>query len=308
MGKRKAILKFMKGGEKLKIYLILLIALLLTTCVSCEKPNEPEEYYHYYIDIQVDWSPDGTKLVFERAIYEPYNLVGGMYIYDFSDSSVTLFLENDIYYKPRFSPDGNWITYSYGKEIYIVKTDGDSLQLLTDSKNNYNAEWSPDGEKIIYEHRVGDDRGVHLYDLETKTDKLIHPYSSNPKWMPDGERIALFAWIDAEMHLIIIDTLGNTVQEFNDLNTYKSTMDVSPDGRYICFDQQFSGTDIKLYLLDTETGSINRLVPFESEFPAFSPDGNWLAFTRTEMYYGSIWLLNLETKQTKQITLLEFLK
>lgn len=107
---------------------ILLFCIIFCTWACSEKPNDPEEYYHFYIDTQADWSLDGTKLVFERSIYEPYNLIGGMYIYDFNDSSVTLFLENDIYHKPRFSPDGNWIAYSSGRDIYIIKTNGDSLR------------------------------------------------------------------------------------------------------------------------------------------------------------------------------------
>ena len=160
----------------------------------------------------------------------------------------------------------------------MVKVNGDSLQQLTFSDNNYEPDWSPDGSKIIYDHRIGDDRGVHIFDLNSRVDRLLHPYSSNPRWMPNGDQIALFAWIDAEMHLVIVDTMGNIIKEFNDPNSYKRSMDISPDGKLICFDQQYPSNKILLNMLDIDSGIINQLFSFASDYPAFSPDGKWIGY------------------------------
>lgn len=289
---------------KSKALIFSIICLIVSICACSDKPDQPVEYDHNFADYYADWSPDGTKLVFSRVDYAPRNLVGGLYFYNFGDSSLTLLMEHDIFNSPRFSPDGEWLTFSSGKEIYIIKNNGDSLQQLTSSYNNYEPDWSPDGTKIVYDHRIGDDRGVHIYNLVTGVDKLTHPYSSNPVWMPDGISIALFAWIDAEMHLIIIDTLGNTIKEFNDPNSYKRTMDVSPDGRFICFDQQYPSYKRFLNILDVETGVITPLFSFAASYPAFSPEGKFLAYTRAEADDGSLWIMNLETKERRQITLL----
>jgi Tol biopolymer transport system component len=296
---------YLKGACLLRLFAFFIIFIFSYSCACSDKSIEPVEYDHSRADYDADWSPDGSKLIFTRVNYPPKDFIGGLYFYNSSDSSVTLFLQNNNCSCPRFSPDGQWIVFSSGKEIYIIQTGGDSLRQLTSSYNNYEPDWSPGGKKIAYEHRIGDDRGIHILDIETGSDKLIHPYSSIPRWMPNGEQIALFSWVNREMHLIIIDTLGNTVREFNDPNSYKRTMDISPDGRYICFDQQYPNNKIFLNMLDIETGKITQLFPFASGHPAFSLGGMLLAFTRMETHDGSLWILNLETEEKKQITLLE---
>jgi len=94
-----------------------------------------------YYDFDADWSLDGSRIVFQRSFSYIHDTHPGMYFYNFSDSSLTLLLDGDGYTSPRFSPDGQWIVFSYMKNIYKIKADGDSLTQLTGTPPRANSVW-----------------------------------------------------------------------------------------------------------------------------------------------------------------------
>ena len=103
-----------------------------------------------YINLEV--SPDGTKLVFE--------VVGGHFYIMNTDGSGLKDL--GIGYRPQWSPNSQYLVYMvteddghrYSKsDLYIIKTDGTEKTRLTRTENiiEMNPTWSPDGDKIAYD-------------------------------------------------------------------------------------------------------------------------------------------------------------
>jgi Tol biopolymer transport system component len=86
------------------------------------------------------------------------------------------------------------------------------------------------------------------------------------------------------------------------------TFDIAPSGDKIVFTAKGDGTR-DLYLLDIHSCQVTRLSntpAFESD-PAFSPDGKWIVYSAFQnpdnmQEPGHLFLLNLETKKTRQLT------
>ena len=77
------------------------------------------------------------------------------------------------------------------------------------------------------------------------------------------------------------------------------SLDISPDGKTIAFDLMGD-----LYLLPSEGGKATRLtrgMAYETH-PKFSPDGKYIAYTSDSSGAENIWVLDLESKEPRQIT------
>ncbi len=101
-------------------------------------------------------SPDGKKLLFTDVRSGTYisNLKG--------DILVKLGKANS----PKWSPNGNWISYMIDKddghrttdsEIFIVSSDGQNKFQLTNTNNQIEMypSWSPDSKKLVYHNALG---------------------------------------------------------------------------------------------------------------------------------------------------------
>ncbi|MDQ6830475.1 MAG: amidohydrolase, partial [Gemmatimonadota bacterium] len=77
------------------------------------------------------------------------------------------------------------------------------------------------------------------------------------------------------------------------------SVDVSRDGRTIVFD--LLGDLYLVPLGGGEAQAITSGLAFDAQ-PRFSPDGKWVAFTSDRDGAENVWILNVETKETRQIT------
>jgi TolB protein len=290
----------------MKHILLLIIIGALPVITACDENPEKPNYLPVYTDSESDWSPDGSRIVFQRSFSYIHDTDPGMYFYNFTDSSLTLFMEGDGYTSPRFSPDGQWIVFSYMKNIYKIKADGDSLTQLTFTTDNYCPDWSPDGTRIVYELRGGDDRGIHILDLETLEHKLIIPYSQMPAWFSDGKRIAVIGNnFQSGPEIAVIDTLGNILIRLTDNDAFKIDPAVSFDGTKICFLQQFPEVLAELWIINTDGTDLKKLTNHGGDFPSFSPDGEWIVYTHTGSKDGSLWLMHPDGSGKRQLTSFE---
>jgi len=260
-----------------------------------------------YYDFDADWSPDGSKIVFIKLQDIKLGRDGGLFFVNLEDSSLSplLIQPYSIEDSPRFSPDGEWVVFSMMRDIYKIKANGDSLQQLTFTSDNYQPDWSPDGKKIAYNHGIGDDRGIHILDLESGESRLIVPYSERPVWFSDGTRLAIASYNFGNdfPEIAIIDTNGNIIgRPIAERHGIVRNLDVSANGEKICFSQQFSGEHPQLWIMNTDGGDLKKMTSRGGFMPTFSHDGEWIVFTRTDNNDGSLWLIRPDGSEKRRLT------
>lgn len=78
--------------------------------------------------------------------------------------------------------------------------------------------------------------------------------------------------------------------------------DVSPDGRTVVFD--LLGDVYSIPLAGGNATAITTGMAFDGQ-PRYSPDGKWIVFTSDRDGAENVWIMNLETKETRQISKLK---
>ena len=147
---------------------------------------------------------------------------------------------------PAFSPDGNQIAFIWdggesGQRGAYIKVIGEGAPLLVASRPGFQVVWSPDGRSVAFD-RPGEDGGIFTVPATGGPERRLTERSGPFAWSPDQKTLAI---------------VNRT-----------STEDASG-----------------IILLTLETGSVRQLTnpPAGSvgdTFPAFSPDGQQLAFIR----------------------------
>ena len=143
---------------------------------------------------------------------------------------------------------------------------------------------SPDGRRAALEV----DNQVWLYDLSRETltrFTLEGDFNFDPIWSPDGNRIAFQSHKDGAWNIFWqwTDSSGGREQLTN--SQYRpAPASWSPDGQLIAFVEPNPLTQVDIWILRL---SDRKAWPFlQSRFneraPAFSPDGNWLAYSCDE--------------------------
>jgi imidazolonepropionase-like amidohydrolase/Tol biopolymer transport system component len=225
--------------------------------------------------MNLDVSPDGREIVFD--------LLGDIYLLPIGGGDakpVTSGIAWDM--QPRFSPDGNWITFtsdrSGGDNIWIVRRDGSGAQQVTrESFRLLNSPaWSPDGNFIAARKHFTSRRSIGAGEIW-----LYH--------RSGGEGLQLTSRPNDQKDV------GEPV--------------FSRDGRYVYFSQDTTPGDTfeynkdpngQIYVirrLDRETGELIDYVTGNggSIRPAPSPDGRTIAFVRRVRTRSVLFLSDVES-------------
>lgn len=210
---------------------------------------------------------------------------------------------------------GNW-------DIYLVQADGSDLTQITDHpKVDADPDWSADGSKIAFRSRrdgssdifvMGSDGSSPINLIKDPADSLDDEFA--PRWNPDGEtfslytdrflprgncisgfhQIAMLQFREGEYMIDLFDTIAG--------EQYSSTW--SPDGRHLIFSSACRLPGFQLHIYDTETGETQKLTeePISHTHPAWSHNGQYLAFTKNIDNNNEIFILNLSTHEQIQVT------
>src|SRR5215813_2195139 len=183
--------------------------------------------------------------------------------------------------QPAFSPDGNQIAFVWSGakddnlDIYVRLVDGGNWVRLTDDPgDDVNPVWSPDGGAIAF-------------------------YRSSP----DGDGIFL------------VPALGGAERKLTGVWANRfgfgshTWIHWSPDGKWLVVSDKTSAEEpFSLFLLSPETGEKRRVTSPPASVvgdcsPAFSPDGQRLAFVRViSALVGEIHLVSVNGGEPKRLT------
>ena len=91
---------------------------------------------------------------------------------------------------PNLSPDGNWMVYRAGNDIYYQAIDSEVAINLTkgSSSPNWHPSFSPDGKQIAFAS-LRDGGGIYVMGRFGDAVRRLTKQGSAPTWTPDGREI-----------------------------------------------------------------------------------------------------------------------
>lgn len=213
---------------------------------------------------------------------------------------------------PAVSPDGEWIAYARGDELYKMKPDGSDKTQLTDVlESDWGPSWSPDGSQLAFlSYRTSNNE---LYTMNADgtgitqlTDGGAQEYSAS--WSADGDRIAFTSEYrdDGLGDIYLIDPEGSNMESVTDENMTASNIEWSPDGERIVFSSRGlddSGNN-DIYIINADGTGLTRVTDHEhgDNFPTWSPSGEKIAFTSSRDGDREIYVINTDGTGLIQVT------
>jgi dipeptidyl aminopeptidase/acylaminoacyl peptidase len=216
-------------------------------------------------------------------------------------------------------------------EIFIISTiDGKIISRLVKAERSGDLEslhsyisgiaWSPDGKLIAFVSKSGGRDVIFIVDAENGDRKMkIDPGLSgmrNPSWSPDGTRIAFQGMNEGFTDLYVYGLENDNLTRLFHDKYDDNDPSWSPDGRFLAFaSDRPTGTDeeggngfaygnYNIFLLDIENDEIRPLThnPYKNNQPAFSPDGERIAFVSNRNGIDNLYLHEINTGNEFPIT------
>ena len=218
------------------------------------------------------------------------------------------------------SGDNGRLVYENGGQLYLLDlTSGNnnkiSINILYDNPNlqpyykNVKAfigsfTLSPTGKRALFEAR-GDIFSAPVEKGEIRNLTQTQGVRElSPAWSPDGKQIAYYSDATGEYELYLLENSEGALprQITRGSAAWKHTAEWSPRSNHLIY----SDRTMKLWLVDIISGSqriIDEATAEEINDYTFSPDGEWVAYSKpSPNYQSALWLYHLATGEKHQIT------
>jgi len=235
------------------------------------------------------WSPDGNNIAFVRTIQNKEQI----FVMNADGSNLKRVTNNSANNgRPAWSPDGSKLVFQTDRdgnfEICVMSVDGELTRLTDDPADDLDPDWSPDGSRIAFSsNRAG---MHHIYLMNADGSSLAQITNakaddSEPAWSRDGKRIAFVRGTDGNPEIYVVNADGSNESRL----TFDPGIDMSPnwspDGR-IFFTSNRDGKR-EIYFMNADGSGVRRFTTVGAKSPAWSPDGNKVAFISLSQEPGS---------------------
>lgn len=204
------------------------------------------------------------------------------------------------------------------EEIYSMNADGTNpINLTNNNASDRIPDISPNGKLLaFYSNRDHENGEIYLMNVSDKTTiRLTNNdfYEESPCFSSNSKKLLFTREIlevkdsvkasNGDIYLLDLKTKEETRLTFK--RGFDSGAKFSPDNKKIAFygrDEITGNYDI--FIMNSDGSEIENLTndTLQDFSPVWSPDGNWLAFTRGNSENYDIWIMNIQTKEMRRLT------
>lgn len=192
-----------------------------------------------------------------------------------------------------WSPDGRWIAFTSFRsgtaEIFVMRSNGAEQRRLTLTPQGMSLapEWSPDGKWLVF---ASNGEGAWAIYRMRPDGSDLHKitYGDAPAWSPDSQTIAYANFYDMAYQIFRWQA-GTEERLTQDLTNSYNSPDWSPNGTTLIFIGSTKGEFPGLYQLKIGAAESVLLQADDTAyyFPAWSPDGRWIAYVAQHIAPGA---------------------
>jgi Tol biopolymer transport system component len=223
------------------------------------------------------WSPNGKSIVHDRWALD-WSENRGVHITDVKTGvSAPLTGGEDGNY-PTWSPNGRWIAFNRGEDLYIVPPEGGEPTLVRD--NAFMASWAPNSRRLAF-HQPSDG-SIRTADLNGGVGVTVVESGNGPAWSPSGQWIA-YEW-DGDLWKVGVNMRGSPVGDPIQLTSdpaWEGRPSWSNDNRTIAYHVGYDG-DTDIWTIPANGGTPTRLTggpDFDDYDPNYSRNGRYVAYS-----------------------------
>lgn len=289
------------------LHIALLIALAFSA-FSCSTPadtisSSPSTYLH----TRPAWTSDGRSISFANTATGS----GGIWAIDSNGQNLRLLHgapTGDV--SSSWSPDAKRITFSLGGQIFIKIIGTDTLLTVSATANSMRPTWSPDGRSIAYIQRYpSSPSSVWVKNLAGGTEQMVEWAGDYVAWFPGTRRLLVgqitVAGDGSYGYILRSDAADSssgvdlaTIRTFDNCGFFVPSI----DGKKVYFSRISDNAIAQIWSLDLTTYKTAQITTDGGDYPAVSPDGSRIVYTRPVFNDGCLWIMNIDGTGKHRLT------
>ena len=203
---------------------------------------------------------------------------------------------------------------SKNKEIWAMDYDGSNQTPVTQYKSlSLSPEISPDGSLLAFTTFARGNPGIFIHSLETNRRLTFYnqvaSLNATPSFSPDGKQIAFASSASGRTQLYTANIDGSDLKRISNSLAVEVEPKFNPrTGRQIAFVSGRAGPP-QIYLMDGDGTNVQKLTPSgggDAVNPAWSPDGQRIAFSWTKGFEPGNYNIFIQEVATGTLTQLTF--